>query len=434
MRYTQSFLKTSKQAPKDAETISHQFLTRGGFIHTLGAGFYSMLPMGFRVREKVMQIIKEELNAIGVEDMIMPVVHPAKLWKETGRFETIGPELWRIKNRSKEDFVLAMTHEEIVTDAAKPIINSYKDLPKLVGQIQIKVRDEARARGGLLRTREFTMQDAYSFDRDEAGLNKNYDKFIGAYKKIFKRVGVETVMIKSDTGAMGGLDADEFMMVADNGEDRIFTCPVCGYAANAEYLEAVSLHQEPDDIPLTKDEKSQAVSKSSDCPRCLLMDTKHTKMGITRGIEVGNTFKLGTKYSGPLKLNYKDEKNQEHSVVMGSYGIGVERLIASVVEASHDDSGIIWPGNIAPYRVYLISIGEDKAADKLYQRLIKAGVEVFYDDRDVSPGEKFADADLFGMPYRAVVGAKAKGKVELKKRDAKKVELLSVTEFLRKVK
>jgi len=385
-------------------------------MHTLGAGFHSMLPMGFRVREKVMQIIKEELNAIGVEDMIMPVVHPAKLWKETGRFESIGPELWRIKNRSREDFVLAMTHEEIVTDAAKAIINSYKDLPKLVGQIQTKVRDEARARGGLLRTREFTMQDAYSFDLDEKGLDKSYAKFIPAYEKIFKRVGVKTVIVESDVGAMGGLGAHEFIMLADSGEDKIATCSKCDYAANAELL------------GISKEAEISAKANKS-CPSC-----KNGELTFKRGIEVGNIFKLGLKYSVPLKLNYKDEKNQEHSVVMGSYGIGVERLIASVVEASHDDSGIIWPINIAPYRVYLISIGEDKAAEKIYQQLIKAGVEVFYDDREVSVGEKFADADLLGIPYRAVVGAKTKGKVELKQRGAKKLELLSVTEFLRKVK
>lgn len=372
-----------------------------------------MLPMGFRVREKVMRIIQEELNAIGVEDMIMPVVHPAKLWKETGRFETVGPELWRIKNRSKEDFVLAMTHEEIVTDAAKPIIHSYKDLPKLVGQIQTKVRDEARARGGLLRTREFTMQDAYSFDRDEAGLNKSYAKFIPAYEKIFKQVGVKTLIVESSVGAMGGLGAHEFIMLADSGEDRIAVCAKCNYAANVEVL------------GINKDATAGAKAK---CPRCGKSD-----LVFKRGIEVGNIFKLGLKYSEPLKLNYTDEKNREHPVVMGSYGIGVERLIASVVEASHDKAGIVWPENIAPYRVYLISIGEDKAAEKLYQQMQRAGVEVFYDDREVSPGEKFADADLIGIPYRATVSAKTKGKIELKQRDEKKMELLSVAEFLRKV-
>lgn len=369
--------------------------------------------MGFRVREKVMNIIKEELNAIGVEDMIMPVVHPAKLWKETKRFEEIGPELWRIKNRNKEDFVLAMTHEEIVTDAAKAVINSYKDLPKLVGQIQTKVRDEVRARGGLLRTREFTMQDAYSFDRDEAGLDKSYAKFIPAYEKIFKRVGVKTVIVESDVGAMGGLGAHEFIMLADDGEDKIATCPQCHYAVNAEVL------------GISKEDEANAKMKKH-CPKCQKCD-----LVFRRGIEVGNIFKLGIKYSVPLKLTYKDEKNQEHPVVMGSYGIGVERLIASVVEASHDGAGIIWPVNIAPYQVYLISIGEDKAADKLYQQLTKAKVEVFYDDRDVSPGEKFADADLLGIPHRATVSAKTKGKVELKERDEKEAKLVTATELLK---
>lgn len=416
MKYSDSFLATSKQAPKDAETISHQLLTRGGFIHALGAGFYSLLPMGFKVYRKIYDIITEELNAIGVEDMIMPVVHPAKLWKETKRFYEVGPELWKIKNRSDEDFVLAMTHEEIVTDAAKPIIHSYKDLPKLVGQIQTKVRDEARARGGLLRTREFTMQDAYSFDRDEKGLNKNYAKFVSAYEKIFKRVGVETIMIEADTGAMGGLGAHEFMMVADSGEDKIAICTKCQSAVNAEML------------GIGRDAAINAKTKAK-CPKCTKSD-----LTFKRGIEVGNIFKLGLKYSEPLKLHYTDENNREHPVVMGSYGIGLERLLASVVEASHDEAGIIWPASIAPYQVYLISIGEDKAADKLYQQLTKAGVEVFYDDREVTPGEKFADADLLGIPYRATISAKTNGKIELKKRDAKKTELVSTTELLRLMK
>lgn len=415
MKYSESFIKTNKSAPKDAETISHQLLMRGGFIHPLGAGFYSLLPLGFRSYRKIYNIITEELNAIGVEDMIMPVVHPARVWKETNRFYEVGPELWKIKNRANEDFALAMTHEEVVTDAAKQIISSYKDLPKLVGQIQTKIRDEARARGGLLRTKEFTMQDAYSFDLDEKGLDKVYQRFIKAYNQIFKRVGVETVMVESSVGAMGGLGANEFMMLAESGEDKIIVCNKCKHAINAEV------------IGISKDD--QQIKAGTKCLKC-----KSDKLEFKRGIEVGNIFKLGTKYSIPQKLIYKDKHDQAKPVVMGSYGIGLERLMASVIEASHDDSGIIWPISIAPYQVYLIGINEPKKTEQLYAKLIKAGIEVFYDDREVSPGEKFADADLLGFPYRVTVSPKTKSKVELKKRNERKTKLITPTELFQLLK
>lgn len=410
MRYSTSFIKTSKSAPKDAETISHQLLMRGSFIHPLGAGFYSLLPLGFRTYRKIYDIITQELNKIGVEDMIMPVVHPARVWKETGRFFEVGPELWKIKNRFKEDFVLAMTHEEVVTDAAKQIISSYKDLPKLVGQIQTKIRDEARARGGLLRTKEFTMQDAYSFDLDEKGLDKVYQRFIKAYNQIFKRVGIKTIMIQSSVGAMGGLGANEFMMIADSGEDKIIVCKKCKHAVNAEVLGI---------------ERATEILKKH-CPKC-----QSQKLEMKRGIEVGNIFKLGTKYSIAQKLTYKDKHNQDHPVIMGSYGIGLERLLASVVEASHDQNGIIWPQSIAPYQVYLMAIDKPKGANQIYQKLVKAGIEVFYDDREVSPGEKFADADLLGFPYRATISAKTKGKIELKKRNETEIKLVTPAKLIK---
>jgi prolyl-tRNA synthetase len=416
VKYSESFVKTSKSAPKDAETISHQLLMRGSFIHPLGAGFYSLLPLGFRTYRKIYNIITEELNKIGVEDMIMPVVHPARVWKETNRFYEVGPELWKIKNRADEDFVLAMTHEEVVTDAAKQIISSYKDLPKLVGQIQTKIRDEARARGGLLRTKEFTMQDAYSFDLDEAGLDKVYQRFIKAYNQIFKRVGVETVMIESSVGAMGGLGANEFMMIADSGEDKIIVCKKCKHAINAEV------------IGISKDDTKQ-IKAGTKCLKC-----KCDRLEFKRGIEVGNIFKLGTKYSIPQKLIYKDKHDQAKPVVMGSYGIGLERLMASVIEASHDDNGIIWPVSIAPYQIYLIDIKEPKKAEQLYIKLVKTGIEVFYDDREVSPGEKFADADLLGFPYRVTISPKTKSKVELKKRTSKRTELLTTDQLIRRLK
>jgi len=408
MRYSISFTKTTKEKPKEAETISHEYLLRGGFIATLGAGIYSYLPLGFRVFRKIYNIITEELNKIGVEDMLMPVVHPARVWKESGRFLEVGPELWKIQNRSEEDFVLAMTHEEVITDVAKKIIFSYKDLPKLVGHIQIKVRDEARPRGGLLRLREFTMQDAYSFDRDEAELDRSYQAFMEAYKKIFKRVGIKTVIIESDTGAMGGSGAHEFMMMADSGEDKIISDGK--RAVNAEKV-GIAREEDINSAPAQK--------KIEDF-------FGHTHVELMRGIEVGNIFKLGTKYSKTQKFFYVDEKNKQHPVVMGSYGIGLDRLIAAIVEASHDDKGIIWPASVAPYQVHLIHIGDNQkvldVANELYEKLWEAGVGVFYDDRqEATAGEKFADADLIGIPHRLTVSEKtiADNSAELKERSKK---------------
>lgn len=424
MRYSLSFLKTVKEKPKEAELKSHEYLLRGGFISTLGAGSYTYLPLGFRVFRKVYNIITEELNRIGVEDMIMPVVHPARVWKESGRWLEVGPELWKIQNRSEEEFALAMTHEEVMADAAKKIIFSYKDLPKLVGQIQIKVRDEVRPRGGLLRLREFTMQDAYSFSKSEEELDAVYKEFIDAYTSIFKRVGIKTIVIESDTGAMGGSGAHEFMMIADSGEDKIITD-----GKRAVNAEKVGIEREGDITSANAKAKIKEFFGEA-------------KVEFMRGIEVGNIFKLGTKYSKTQKLMFLDEDNKQKPVIMGSYGIGLDRLIAAVVEASHDDSGIIWPESVAPYKVHLVHIGEDQkvldTANELYEKLWEAGVEAFYDDRtEVTAGEKFADADLIGIPYRLTVSEKtlAEKSAELKERHQKtatKVPLDKVVSVLTK--
>jgi len=419
MKYSNSFLRTTKETPKEAELISHQYLLRGGFIAPTAAGIYTLMPFGYRVADKITKIIEEELRAIGVEDIRLPVVQTARPWKESGRYYEDIDELWKVKNRSEEDFVLAMTGEEMVADAAKRVISSYKDLPKLVGQINLKVRDEARARGGLLRLREFMMQDAYSFTKDEAQLDEIYNKFIEAYKKIFERVGVQTVVIESDTGAMGGSGAHEFMMIAENGEDKIVSDGT--RAVNAEKI-GISKEDELDGA------EAQAKVKES---------FGDAQVEFMRGIEVGNIFKLGTKYSKPQKLMYLDENNQLQPVIMGSYGIGVDRLIGSIVEASHDDNGMIWPKNVSPYLVHLIGIGDGiQSAIGLYEQLKDSGVEVFYDDRDVSPGEKFADADLLGFPYRITVSPKtlAENSVEVKARKSDEMKLVSLDEIVETVK
>ncbi|RLC37545.1 proline--tRNA ligase [candidate division Kazan bacterium] len=420
MRYSKSFTKTTKEKPKEVELVSHEYLLRSGFITPLGAGFYTYLPLGFRVLKKIRNIIEEELANIGVEEMSMPVVQPARIWKESGRWLEVGPELWKFQNRSEEDFALAMTHEEAVTDAAKQIIFSYKDLPKIVNQIQIKVRDEARPRGGLLRLREFLMQDGYSFDKDEAGLDKSYNLFMEAYKKIFARVGIKTAIIESDTGAMGGSGAHEFMMIAKSGEDKIISDGK--RTVNAEKV-GIAREEDIDSAP------ARAKIKEF---------FGHNNVEFMRGIEVGNIFKLGTKYSTSMKLQYVDEKNKLHPVVMGSYGIGLDRLIASIVEASHDDKGIIWPASVAPYRVHLIHLGDNykviDAATKIYDELWAAGIETFYDDRDeASAGDKLNDADLIGLPYRLVVSEKtiAKNSAEIKARDKKTASNIKLDEVVK---
>lgn len=408
MRYSQSFVKTTKETPKEAELISHQYLLRGGFVTPVSAGIYTLLPFGYRVVEKIAAIIKEELRAIGVDDIRMPIVQSARPWKESGRFyENIEP-LWKIKNKSEEDFVLALTGEELVTDAAKRVIASYKDLPKLAGQIQTKVRDEARARGGLIRLREFMMQDAYSFDRNEEGLDVSYQKFIEAYKKIFERLGVEIVIIESLTGAMGGSGAHEFMMITESGEDKIIKTTAAD--GSVKYMNAEVVYGED----VSKDMTEEQVRAGSG-------DVKVDE--VLRGIEVGNIFKLGTKYSVPQKLLYLDENNQQQPVVMGSYGIGVDRLVGAIVEASHDDKGMKWPVSVSPYLIHLVRLGEDleivEACDKVYEDLMAAGIEVFYDDREASAGEKFSDADLIGITWRITVSKKtlAEDSVEVKRRN-----------------
>jgi len=422
MRYSQSFLKTTKETPKEADLINHQYLLRGGFIAPTAAGIYTLMPFGYLVADKITKIIREELRAIGVEDIRMPIVQSARPWKESGRFYEDIPPLWKIKNRTEEDFVLALTGEEFVTDAAKKVISSYKDLPKLVGQINIKVRDEARARGGMIRLREFMMQDAYSFDRDEEALKLSYEKFIGAYHKIFDRIGVETVVIESLTGAMGGSEAHEFMVVTPSGEDKIIK--TTAQDGSAKYLNAEVVFGED----VSKDMTEEQVRAGSH---------EIQVEEVLRGIEVGNIFKLGTKYSVAQKLLYLDENNKQQPVVMGCYGIGVDRLIGSIVEASHDDKGMIWPKSVSPYLIYLIRIGEDEtvtaAADKLYADLKESGIEVFYDDRTGSAGDKFADADLIGFPYRVTVSTKtlAEKSAEIKLRTESETKLVELTKVVK---
>jgi len=383
MRQSQLFGKTLREAPKDAEAISHIYLTRGGFIRQLSSGLFSFLPLGFMVLKKLEQVIREELNKIGVQEMLMPVIHPAEIWKKTGRYQEIGKELWRLKSQGGQELVLSMTHEESMAEIASKYIQKYDDLPLFLNQFQIKLRNEARPRGGLLRLREFVMQDAYSFDRSEAELDKTYKKVFKAYQNIFKRLNLKVAPVKADPGMMGGNESHEFMMPAEIGED---------------------------------------------------------KLNGKNAIELGHTFKLGVKYSQPFDIYFAAKNGKKELTIMGSYGIGLDRLMAAIVEAHHDKKGIIWPKEAAPFNIHLIEIpakGESyvkNQAEKIYKDLIDKEVEVLYDDRDnKTAGEKFADADLIGIPIKMIVSEKTleKNSIEIKKRNELKTSLMQISKYVK---
>jgi prolyl-tRNA synthetase len=552
------FGRTLREAPGDVELPSHRLMLRAALIRPLGAGIYSLLPLGWRVVRKVEQIIREELNAIGGQEMLMPVVHPADIWRESGRYDAVGPELTRFKDRGDRDMVLAMTHEEIVTDLARQEINSYRQLPMLVYHIQTKWRDEPRSRGGLIRVREFTMKDSYTLDRDEEGLDQQYQNHWRAYERIFRRAGLEFVVVGADTGMMGGSASHEFMALSPYGEDIVLICTECGYADNREVAtfardsvtgEAPLPMEEVEtpgtttiqaladflSIPLAKTAK--AVFYKGDAGQFVFavirgdLDVNETKLrkasgegGLTpasgeeirargaepgygspvgvrnalividesvrdtpnlvaganragwhllntnpgrdyapdiiadiasaeagfpcptcgapltaeRAIEVGNIFKLGTRYSKVLGAEYLDAEGISHPIVMGSYGIGSGRVSATIVEQHHDERGIIWPVTVSPYEVSLMWIGGESdtetqnAADRLYDELIAAGVEVLYDDRSERAGVKFNDADLIGNPIRISVSPRTlgKGEAEVKPRVASEAVFVPLAEVV----
>lgn len=408
MRYSQLFGKTLKTAPKEAETVSHKLLVQGGFIdRQLAAGIYSFLPLGWRVEQKIEEIIREEMNAIGGQEILMPALQPKELWLKSGRWEEMDPPLFTVKDRHKKDFALASTHEEAITDLASHFVQSYKDLPSYLYQIQTKFRNEMRSTGGLLRTREFMMKDLYSFHADEKDLGEYYQKVIEAYKKIFGRCGFVVKVVEAESGPIGGKTSHEFMMLCQTGEDHIYFCPSCDWVTSK--------------------------GKKEKCDQCGCQ----TEEG--QAIENGHIFKLGTKYSEKLGAYFTDQDGQKKPVFMGCYGIGIGRLVATVVEAHHDERGILWPKEIAPFAAHLIVVdGQDKQAktraDEVYSELAKQGAGVLYDDReDISAGEKFANADLIGIPVRLVISEKTGNQVEWKKRDEEKTELVSLDEAIKRL-
>jgi prolyl-tRNA synthetase len=385
-RLSEYLLPTEKQPPADAEAISHKLMVRAGLVRQMGAGMWTWLPAGWRVHQRVVGIIREEMDAIGAQEMLMPVLQPAEPWRKTGRIEI--EELFKLVDRKGSELVLAMTHEEAVTFHIAQIVRSYRDLPLIVYHFQVKERDEPRPRAGVLRTREFVMKDSYSFDRDLQGLESSYALHVGAYDRIMQRTGLRFYRVEGDVGMMGGSGAHEYMAPCAAGEDEILLGS--DYAANIEVA-----GQSPD-----VERVGEAYFRAGE------------RLTVERAIEVGNIFKLGTRYSEPLGARYLDENGQEHPVWMASYGIGPARIVAAAVEQFADEHGISWPRALAPFAVHLVALGkpgtpEREAADALYATLLEGGVEVLYDDRDLGPGEKFADAELLGCPLRLTVGRRS---------------------------
>ena len=574
MRWSQYFIPTLREDPADAEVVSHKLLLRAGVIRQLSAGIYSLLPLGQRIALKVMAVLREEMNAIGGQEFYLPALHPAELWQESGRWQAIGDEMFRLKDRKRTDMCLGMTHEEVFTDIARHEIRSYKQLPQVWYQIQMKFRDEARPKSGLIRIRTFIMKDAYTFDIDQAGLDKSFIDQREAYKKIFTRCGIQFLIVEASSGAMGGSESNEFMARTPAGEDLIVSCENCGYAANLEKatsrLSEIADEAGPDapeefptpgvrtiedlttfpggaeasrqikslvffatidgeqrpvlvllrgdhqlheikltdslqatavrpahpeeirnllgasagslggvgakakaraansdlrivadstlknrrnmttgankddhhlrgvdisrDIPVDQWFDLRTVESGEGCPRC-----ETGVLQVFKGMEIGHIFKLGTKYSASMGATVLNQDGKEVPIIMGSYGIGVERIISAAVEQNHDDDGIIWPKSLAPFDVVvtITNMKQDdlrEAGEKLYNELKGAGFEVLLDDRDERAGVKFKDADLIGVPYRITIGKKvAEGVVELFDRRTKKSEDVKIGDVAKHV-
>ena len=559
MRYSQMLLPTLREAPSDAEVVSHKLMLRGGYIRKLAAGVYTYLPLCLRVLKKIENIVREEMIGAGAQELLLPVVMPSELWKETGRWDYYGKELLRFKDRHERDFCIGPTHEEAITDLVRTTVKSWRELPKNLFQIQTKFRDEIRPRFGLMRGREFIMKDGYSFDVDDKAAKETYQKMVEAYEKIFTRCGLKFRAVEAGTGAIGGSLSHEFQVLAESGEDSILACDHCKYAANAEKAEIKKGPGTKDQGPGTKGKykkvitpgkkaaeevavflklkenqlvktllfetdkgpvvglvrgdhnlKEDKLKSLADLQWCHLADEKTvmkvtgaecgysgpvglnipiyadgelmemenfciganekdahfidvnlgdfmvTKMGDIRaavegdfcprcddgqlqehrGIEVGQVFYLGTKYSGSMKATYLDNQGKGKEMVIGCYGIGISRTAAAAIEQNHDEKGILWPLPIAPFQVEIISMNQDKevleASRKIYDQLQKEGIEVLYDDRDERAGVKLTDADLIGIPYFLIIGSRGlKDKVvELKVRKTGEIKKISLDKIV----
>lgn len=403
MKLSKTFTKTTKDYPKDEQSISAQLLIRAGYVDKVAAGVYTLLPLGLRVVNNISNIIRSEMNSIDGQEVVMPTLIPKNNFEKTGRWEGFD-SLFKIKGKDEKEYGLGPTHEEIVSPLARRYTVSYKDLPFAIYQIQNKFRDEIRAKSGVLRTREFLMKDLYSFHTSEEDLNSYYDKVSQSYWRIFDKVGIKdrTYLVFASGGTFAKY-SHEFQMKTESGEDEIYVCKKCQTGLNKEILGA-----------------------TYQCPAC-----GESEYEIVKAVEVGNIFKLRDKYSKPFDFTFVDSDGKSKIVEMGCFGIGIQRLMGAIAEANHDENGLVWPENVSPFKYHLIALGEQnkEKADKLYMNLTKKGIEVIYDDRDLSAGEKFADADLIGSTYRLVISDKTNDKIELKKRDSKDSKLVSEDEI-----
>jgi prolyl-tRNA synthetase len=424
------FLPILRETPKEAEIVSHRLMLRAGMIRQEAAGIYAFLPLGLRVLRKVCRIVREEQDRAGAVEMLMPTVQPAELWRESGRYDDYGKEMLRIQDRHERDMLYGPTNEEMITEVFRAYVRSYKDLPLNLYHLQWKFRDELRPRFGLMRGREFLMKDAYSFDIDFAGARHAYNKMFAAYLRTFARLGLKSIPMVAESGPIGGNLSHEFIILASTGESEVY--------CHRDYLDFPA---PPENVNFGNVEELQkifdqwtslyaATSEKHDAAAFAKLPAD--KQVSARGIEVGHIFYFGTKYSEPMKAVVTGADGSERPVHMGSYGIGPSRLVAAIIEASHDDAGIIWPESVAPFTVAILNLkqggGEtDAACQELYRALSERGVEVLYDDLDQRPGAKFATADLIGIPWQILVGPRslAEGKVELKKRADNSRELIT---------
>lgn len=405
MKYSQLFPKTLREAPKDAVTANHKYLVQGGFVDQLMAGSWTMLPLGQRVTSKIMQIIREEMDALGAQEMLMPLLHPKDIWNETGRWDSASDVMYQLKDNREKDFALSFTHEEIVMDVVRKHLTSYKELPLALYHFSTKFRQELRATSGVLRAREFVMKDMYSFHESEENLGKFYESVKPAYLRAFERMGLSAKVTRASGGVFTENFSHEFQVITPVGEDVIYYCDNCEYAVNKEVFSG---------------------NEGEICPEC-----RQGQIKSASSVEVGNIFPFGSgKYAEKMGVTFTDRDGNKKLVHFGSYGIGIARAMGVVVETSHDDRGIIWPKSVAPFDVHLVGL---KDASQIYEKLIASGLDVLYDDTNRAAGQMFADADLIGIPVRLVVSDKTGDKIEFKMRNSKETELLEMGEVIKRL-
>ena len=430
MRLSRYFLPVAKETPADAQIVSHQLMLRAGLVRQTAAGIYAWLPLGLRVLRKIEQVVREEQDRAGAVEILMPTIQSADIWRQSGRFDAYGPEMLRFPDRHGREMLYGPTNEEMVTILFRDAVKSYRDLPRTLYHVQWKFRDEVRPRFGVMRGREFLMKDAYSFDLDEAGLTASYEAMFVAYLRTFARLGLQAVPVRAPTGPIGGNLSHEFHILADTGESALFYDAAIEEVTRDDLLsaDAATIARLTGLYAMEEEEHAKV---GAGCP------VPADRLRTRRGIEVGHIFAFGTKYSAAMGLSVQTRDGGQVHPQMGSYGIGVSRLVGGIIEASHDEKGIVWPEGVAPFQVGLINMRVDDAAcaaaaDDLYRQLDGAGVETLYDDRDERGGAKFATMDLIGLPWQVVVGPKGleRGIVELKRRATGEREEVSLESAL----